>query len=210
MGGGVAFHSGHLLLLARKAYERSLADRSNTLESILMSAITMECFVNEFEELLSSRFIGTSPSELRKCAETMELLEQLRAPLLDKIDGLHLCLKGARIDRGSRMTQDLALLFQLRNALVHRRAERFEWEPDGTAMYEHHKFVKHLAQRGVIEDPAAGSPSSWSQHCLIPPTARWAHNVVVTMAKEIVSWFPEGNFKKTISFHSADWRPIAS
>jgi len=210
MGGGVAFHSGHLLVLARRAYERSLTDRSNALESILMSAITVECFVNEFEELLGSRFLGTSLSELGKCAQTMELLEELRAPLMDKIDGLHLCLKGARIDRGRRMTQDLALLFQLRNALVHRRAERFDWEPDGTGTYEHHKFVKHLAQRGVIADPAAGSPSSWSQHCLVPPTALWAHDVVVTAAKEIVSWFPDGHFKETISFHSADWKLIAA
>jgi hypothetical protein len=210
MPGVVAFHSGHLLLLARKAYERSLADRMYALEAILLSAIALECFVNELEELFTKPLFRASESQLGKVAGTLRLLEELRAPLMDKLDGLHLSLVGIRIDRGRRMTQDVALLVRLRNALVHRRAESFEWEPDGTGTYEHHQFVKQLAQRGVIPNPAAGSPSAWSQHCLVPSTAQWAHDVAVGAANELVAWIPEGEFKKSVWFHCSEWKPIAS
>lgn len=182
----------------------------DAMASIILSALTLECFVNEYEERLESEFLNQGLSPLITLKDTLNLLEEERASLLTKIDAIHLVLVGSRIDRGKLPFQDVRFLNELRNALVHRRPERFEWDfKNPTKEYKPHKFVMHLIQRGVIEKPHPNSPPSWSQYVLVPETARWAHNTVVTVSKDIISWLPSGNFKATTEIMAREWDEIA-
>ena len=202
-------HSGHLLMLSKQAYERSLQQSWEAMASIVLSAISFECFVNECEERLESEYLNQRLDQLSTLRDTLNILEEERASLLTKVDAMHLALVGSRIDRGKLPFQDVRFLFELRNAFVHRRPERFEWEfenPDRE--YEPHKFVRYLTQRGIVQKPNPKNPPSWSQYVLVPETARWAHNTVVVVSKDIVSWFPAGNFKTTTEFMFREWTEI--
>lgn len=203
-------HSGHLLMLSKQAYERSLQRSSDAMASIVLSTLTLECFLNELGARLENEFLHGRLECLSRLKDTLDLLEEERASLLTKIDAVHLVLIGFRIDRGCLPFQDVRFLNELRNALIHRRVERFEWEFDNsTREYEPHKFVKYLMQRGIIQRPPPTNPPSWSQYVLVPEAARWAHNTVARISRDIVSWLPEGNLKTTTSFMVGEWSQIA-
>lgn len=204
-------HSGHLLMLSKQAYERSLQRSWEAMASIILSAITFECFVNECEARLESEYLHQGLDQLCKLRDMLNLLEEERVSLLTKVDTMRLALVGSRIERGKLPFQDVRFLLELRNALVHRRPERFEWDFENQDReYEPHKFVRHLVQRGIIQKPNPKNPPAWGQYVLVPETARWAHNTVVTVSKDICSWFPAGNFKKIIEVSLREWTEIAA
>ncbi len=204
------YHSGHLLTLARKAYERSLSQSSDAMTSIMLSAVSFECHLNELAERLSID-IFTEPSDtLSRLRDTLGLLAESRASVTTRFDAVHLALCGRQIDRGASLFQDLKLLYQLRNALVHRRPEKFEWELVGpTRTYEPHQLVKQFVQRHVIPEPHPSAPPSWSQYVLVPETARWGYNTVVRCSLSACGWLPEGKFKSMTQFLTREWQEIA-
>lgn len=202
-------HSGHLLMQSKQAYERSLQKSWEALASIVLSAVSFECFVNECEERLGSEFLNQKLAPLAALKEMLNILEETHASLLTKVDAMHLILVGSRIDRGKLPFQDVRFLFELRNALVHRRPERFEWDFENLDReYEPHKFVKYLTQRGVIQKPNTKNPPVWSQYVIVPETARWAYNTVIVACKDIFAWLPDGNFKTTTGFMLREYTEI--
>lgn len=202
-------HSGTLLVAARRSYERSLHSREEAMPSIVLSAMTLECFLNELEERLQDGLLVQPSDALALLKGVMSLLEDERASILLKIDAIHLILSGVRIDRGRLPFQDVRFLSELRNSLIHRRPENFKLGRQDQE-YEPHKFVKYLSQRGVISRPPTTNPPSWSQYVLVPQTARWAHNTVVDMVQTIVGWLPPGNLRTTTEFIISDWQAIAT
>lgn len=189
-------HSGTMLLQARKAYERSQRESWDAMTSILLSALALECFVNELDELIANRVLDDAIPELISSRIVTALLEESKASLIPRIDAYHFALRGKPIDRGQGPMQDLKFLIQLRNALVHRKSERMLFPvTDGDGARKTHKFVSYLAARKIIPKSEAHVPGAWSQYVLVPSVAMWAHNTVVDLTMEIVSWLPEGNFK---------------
>lgn len=60
---------------------------------------------------------------------------------------------------GPKSLQDLVFLIQLRNGLIHRKPEKFDYElghPERE--YEPHQYVQYLVSRGVIQGPDSRNP----------------------------------------------------
>lgn len=207
---GTLFHSGHIHMLARRAYERSLEHSWSSMESILLSAIAVECFINEFEETLSSAVLSGGTSRIEALSKTLELLEDAHAQVLTKLDAVHLGLRGTRLDKGGAMAQDLRFLFQLRNAFVHRRAESVAWGDETPQEADTHPFVKHLVRRSVISEPPEHRHTGWSQYVVVPPAARWAYNTSNLVAKAMISWLPPSHTRYVLQTMCADWVDIAA
>ncbi len=129
---------------------------------------------------------------------------------LEKLEAFHLAFKGKKADRGSFPYQDISLLYQLRNELVHRKPEPFgDWDPnDKEKMYEPHKFVRLLSQRGVVTMPPAHLPPIWSQFVLHDRTVKWAFNTAVSGVRFVQSLLPESGFAVITGFMANQIDPI--
>jgi len=196
---------------ARDAYGRSMTKSWDAMTSILLSALALECFVNELDEQIANRVLDDNIAELTASRDITVLLEESKAPLLARIDAYHIALRGGPIDRGRHPLQDIKLLIQLRNALVHRKSERLIFPvSDAGGVVKTHKFVSYFVSRKIIPEPTNMAPVAWSQQVLVPPVATWAHNAVVDMASDIVSWLPNGNFKYISQVHLKDWHKLPS
>lgn len=196
------FHSGNIFTVARRAHERSRSDDSEAMPAIVLSTVALECFVNETIYRVSNGY-GREPIEVySKAANWLELIESKRSGTLEKIEAIYLAFQGTKIDRGAQPYQDLSLLYQLRNELVHRKPEDFgNWNPnDHEQEYKPHKFVSALALKGVIELPSPKMPPVWGQFVLNEKTAKWAFNTAVAAAHLLANLFPEGDFAEISKF----------
>lgn len=196
------YHSGHIFHVARRAHDRSISDDSEAMPAIVLSTVALECFINEITHRIPNGY-GREPIEIfSKAADWLEFIGSKRLSTLEKIEALHLAFKGSKIDRGAQPYQDLSLLYQLRNELVHRKPEGpGNWNPsDHDREYEPHKFVKALAQIGVIEPPPPKAPPVWGQFVLNNKTAKWAFNTAVSGVHFIYNLLPESEFAQITEF----------
>lgn len=205
------YQAGHIFLVARRAYESSIADSSEAMPSIILSTVALECFVNETIERLSKEHIREPDKNLALVASWLEFVESKKGSTLEKLAAFHLAFTGQKADRGQQPYQDLSLLYQLRNDLVHRKPEPFgDWDPnDKERTYEPHKFVRMLAQRGIVTMPPPHLPPIWSQFVLHDRTAKWAFNTAVAGVKYVVSLLPESGFSVITGFITNQIEPIA-
>jgi len=203
-------HSGHILMRARKSYERSAeSDKYEALSSILLSAIGFESFINELEHRLQAETLMQGQPRLCDLAYTLSVLEHRRAGMAQKIEAIHYFLTREKPDWGALPYQDLRFLNSLRNELVHRKPEPFVFSPgDPDRTYEPHRYVQYLVSRRVIDAPNPRNPPQWGAYVVCPQTARWAHNTVVTTLCDLVTKLPEGNFAEVTRFLLRDLKPI--
>lgn len=57
MSNAALFHSGHMLVLARQACERSRSQSSEAMTTIMLAAMSLECSINEIAGIRSARSI---------------------------------------------------------------------------------------------------------------------------------------------------------
>jgi hypothetical protein len=99
--------------------------------------------------------------------------------------------------------QDFALLISIRNALVHKKPEKFHYPTDyesSETEFEPHKFIKRLAERKVIELPPKTELPRWYAYIHKPEVARWSYNVAVQTVELIIGFVPAGLFKDRLLF----------
>lgn len=195
------YHYGRLLGLARKAHERSLSDSSEASVSIMLSVMTLECYVNEFSHRVSRYQESDGLKPLTDLSFMLDVHEKNKNSLLSKIELIHYFLTGFKVDKGSRHFQDLSMLIKLRNALVHRKPEStggFNADPE--AVYGLHPFVKFLVERELIDKPSEKMPPIWSHHINSPVVAAWAHNTVVEAILSTVAMLPDSGTKQIEEF----------
>jgi len=200
------YSSGSLFLLAQKAAERSKKDRRESIVAIILSAICLEAFINEFEDMLSRYISEEDPVSLKTLKHFLRDLEEGKASIKTKVKTVLYILTQDIPKKGGLPYQDFSFLIDLRNHLVHRKAEKFVWDlgkPDKE--YDHHKFVKYLSSRKVIKTPKPSQPPSWSQYIICQEISYWACDTVKAMVNEIVTVVPKTTFYEILNFQS-QWR----
>jgi hypothetical protein len=146
--------------------------------ALILSAISLEAFLNEMVELASFSSDESEPEEIRAFAGILRDLEQQRAQIGLKVQIAHYVLKKKKLNRGESPHQDFALLMDLRNALVHKKPEKWTWMGDDQE-YEPHTLVKRLADRKVIPPPSTDEPPQLFILICSPEVAHWSYNVAV-------------------------------
>jgi len=189
------YHHGIILNRAKKTYERSLKDDDESFVSIMLSAMALECYINDFTHSASQELFQINIKPLRDLSYVLNVLESSRSTLISKIESIHFLLTGSEIDKGSMHIQDLVMLIRLRNELVHRKPESHgDWGVKDKSEFEPHKFVKYFSDRGIIDRPPSNAPPVWSQFINQPIVAKWAYNTVVHNIKDIIRILPPSHF----------------
>ncbi|WP_445357964.1 hypothetical protein [Microbulbifer sp. ANSA005] len=188
-------------MLAKKAYERSKDESWEASVSIMLSAMTLECYVNELSHRVSDFQRHEPIEELKNLGFLLGEYEKNKNSLQSKIELIHFCLSGEKADKGSKYFQDISMLIKLRNALVHRKPEStgdFGADPD--AVYSLHPFTSFLVERGLIHRPSEKMPPVWSYTVSQPSVAAWAYNTVVEAITTTVSMLPDSTTKSIEEF----------
>ena len=119
--------TGSMLLLAEKSCKRSQEDKQESLTAILLSALAFECFINELEDMASRYITSSDADNLQALRDFLVDLEKGDAQIKLKIKTIYYFLTTKRLDMGTLPYQDFNFLTDLRNALVHRKPEKFNW-----------------------------------------------------------------------------------
>lgn len=190
------YHHGHILVLAKNAYKRSLLDSNESFVSVMLSANALECYINDFSHLASAEIFSQEISKVRDMAFVLGQLESSRSTLIAKIASIHYFLSGKEPDKGTVMFQDLQFLIRLRNELIHRKPEDFgTWGGAFDESHKPHSLVQYLSGRKVIAKPDSNDPPVWGQYLNRPEVARWAYNIVTGIIGDIVEKLPPSHLK---------------
>jgi hypothetical protein len=142
--------------------------------SMFLSVASLESYVNEVFVHHDTLLPAVRTEILVKRWRTHE-----RKPLLDKVDLALLLVGGGSVDREVRPAQDVVLLIQLRNALIHFKPEWFDEQK------EHAKLSDRLAGRfapsSFFQMGEPIFPRAWATHAC----TAWA----VRSAKEFIKVF---------------------
>ncbi|HZF12480.1 MAG TPA: hypothetical protein VFE33_27130 [Thermoanaerobaculia bacterium] len=159
-----AFASPILMKLARQAIDRlkqapsDLAwAQEDAAVAIVFSAATIEALVAEFA-LVCNGMRNTAGTEKQRGSVRLKLLV---------LKGM---LPGVPFDTGKLPFQDIALLIDLRDCLVHLKPVE---TTDGS-----HKLLRAAISRGCAASPPAGIEVPWLIQLLTRACAQWAVRVV--------------------------------
>jgi len=194
---GQKFHSNRLFLLAAESISDIAQNNRSHEVPILLSAISVEAFVNE---------IPIIAQENREYPFLKMLLddEAERNSTLFKIQIIHFAFTGKQLDKGSRPFQDVQLLFELRNMIVHLKPEAIQFSSDiedGEPIQKKSKIVSSFISRGIIKEHA-NFASGWTDYLLVRPVAEWAVNTALQTMKWISDLPPKGNFRNYLKAFS--------
>jgi hypothetical protein len=194
------YHGGHMLELARRAYERSQKAGTEAEVSIILSAVAVEAFLNEIADLASSH---ADTPQIIDLADLLLETEKANIQPLFKLRLAFMALTGRLPSRGDALMQNVAALMSLRNALVHLKPQRVqrpaEDEAAGAHPQDFPKPILHLTNPKVIRLPEK-RPYSWRQLVSTPEVARWAYNVAVRAMLDLAVAIPAGEFKEVVHF----------
>lgn len=190
-----------MFFLAKKACLRAQVEPEESLTAILLSAVSFECFLNEFESIADDLIGPTDSSQLQLLRDILSDLEKGKAHIRTKVKAIHFFITLQRLDFGQPPYQDLLILIEIRNALVHRKPEKFEIEINNPGKkYEPHRLVKFLADRKIIKRPPNSNPSLFSEILMKPEVAKWAYDTAALVIKDICIKIPKSRFADRIHF----------
>jgi len=192
MSKGYKFSNNRLFLLAKQAESRIINDNGSE-ETIILSAASIEAFINELPYIIG--FTYKSPSAINILKE----INSQRIPILFRIRMLYFILTLKEFDKGSQPYQDIDLLFSLRNMILHREIESFEFPRDENNPSKNLNIVKSFVSRGIIKQ-TNNLADGWSQHLLVQPVASWATITALETYRWISSLIADEESRNLIKF----------
>lgn len=169
--------SGDFMILLRRMYMMSLEESLTgkvarhginsfafgANAAYVIAAASVEAFVNE-AFLSQASFVTKSPSISKMPSDWIESIE-----LSTKIILVPQLLFGRSFERDAQPYQDMCLLINIRNDMVHFKMS-----------YTFPKYVGHLSERGIaLEAPSVsinGADYAWPHKLSCTEGIRWAHN----------------------------------
>jgi hypothetical protein len=183
--------------MIRKARGAATAASRNDwrgLDAIIYSALAVEAFVNDFgtmAALLEGK--GRVPA-VRIAAKALERAEKKRRPTMDKVIAVARWLSGSKPSKGAAPLQQLALLLDLRNHIVHSRADILDGQ-DRAAGIE--ALLVRVHAQGDLVPKNLRQLNDWRFMLdMSPGVALWALEVARAVALWINDLCPESEVKK--------------
>ncbi|QIK95909.1 hypothetical protein G7076_04995 [Sphingomonas sp. HDW15A] len=106
----------------------------------------------------------------------------VKKPLFDRCDAVLQHLGKPKLDKGAKLSQELNLLRELRNALAHPKAE---WSDD-LVLYA--DLTKKLIQWKVPLSPFVAKPSdAFPLGCMSAGASKWAHDTAIAFINHLRS-----------------------
>jgi hypothetical protein len=169
----------------RKGGERA------ALISVVFAAVSLEAFFNELVEMAQdfSEYQDAQPI-VGTFAQLMSDLNKFHSPIAHRFQMAHWLLTGGPYEDHSEPFQELRLLFQVRNDLMHFKPDPLmeEGEPKPTQT-----TLAKLRSKNILNDsPGPESSRSWLQSIGTKAVAEWACNVCSLVTADLVPKLPEG------------------
>jgi hypothetical protein len=215
-GRGLVTHWFHYLMIAREARDRATEIMSanpdmipsESLIAIVMSALTVEAFINELGEAADMEGIRrenmTSPTldMLRGLAKEIAAVEASRGSTASKYQAASQVLSGYAFPRGLLPFQDLQKLLSLRDLLVHLRPGD-QVEADGNIV-PRINLIRSFQQAGLTRTrdrrPGHDVPGgmSWLNEIETAAMATWAYAAACGIIRAIGRTLPQGGIPTPI------------
>lgn len=193
------FVADELLRLAKEACKRSESDPSEAIVAVVLSAVSIEAFLNDMVEFASAYSdMDGEPEEVAAFASILKDLESQRAQIRLRVQIGYYIFEKKKLNKGELPYQDFHLLMDLRNALVHKKPEKWTWSGDDQE-YEPHRLVKRLADRKVIRQAPSDKPPEFFFLVCSSAVARWSYNVAVDMVQFLADCVPPSQLKKALA-----------
>ncbi|WP_447970330.1 hypothetical protein [Nitrospira sp. M1] len=201
-----------------------LGHETQALIPIIFSIMSLECFVNEIE-MLDRAFddadnpgipdsLGESNSKIKKPEFDRDYLEE-------KLLNVKRKLTNIEFDKGKKPFQDLKLLCDLRNALVHFKGEKFlELDSSGYPKFtldsttHQKKVIDGLRSRKLLKfnEPSTQLPTDRPVGLIelvgTPEVAKWACNTVAEIVHSITNFTEYSNQTFLIKGYSCLYKKI--
>lgn len=204
-------HTASILLYVAKSSHDALDENLSPTEpteayphgliAIVFAASAFEAFVNELAELTNGTgdTPGVNDPTIVRLSKALCEAEDRRRPtrVKYKLAGKML---GKGFDRDRSPWQDLDLLIDIRNAIMHLRPTRFSVGGEGWFSISGEDLVAELRQRTALPSlPPKSVMATWLNWLVFRAVARWAVNTTVQAVLTIVSALPEGQFKESVA-----------
>jgi hypothetical protein len=196
----------NLLDISRDSYDAihpSLRERDRAgfhpLVTIVFAAAAVEAFINEVGELArmeQPNYLPPEPPQVVAFGGVLEELEDTHASVLNKFSIGRFVLSGTPFDRGCRLYQDFALLFDVRNAIMHMKPFH-EWSrgEQGDIVTHTHKIVARLEAKNLVAQCDLTS-TPWAQQISTPGVAQWALNTAIAVMNSACDAMPHSSLKE--------------
>jgi hypothetical protein len=178
---------------ARRACERATTamksgapSEDDALIAVILSAASLEAFLNELLEVASSP--PSKPEYLLAFVDLLSEMDEVRASIRSRFYTARFLLPGPNFRKGHQPYQDLDLIFAVRDHVLHLRPESLSRDGSGRQ-----KLYKRLEARHLITHTAA--LASTLSEIQTVKVASWACNVVV----DVVDFFKQGSLADTDS-----------
>jgi hypothetical protein len=194
---GVYLDAGGLFSAARAASERMHAAperagdvcTTDSLIAIVFAAASVEGFLNELAELARSLNNNVANPGFEKVDRFGKLAvdaEESRASAKFKFRLAEAVFESATMSKGTQPYQDLCLLIDLRNALIHLKPSSREG------------ILKQLEGRNLLADELTDNVS-WLRRATTRATAEWALKTADSAIEYLARLVPEGSFKVLVN-----------
>lgn len=167
------------------------------LTSIVFATAALEAFINELADFANEP-LYSEPLDptFAAFAGLMEELEKSRASTLSKFWFGKWSLSATSYDKGAQPYQDLALLLDLRNALVHPKfLDRLDQESDEMPGYTRSvdppTVITKLESKCILAETPSGSALTWIALITTKATARWACNTSSAIVLSFLEALPK-------------------
>lgn len=202
-----SYNSLHLMGLAQKSFDRVDDSTSESQIVIILATMALEAFINELQHSAEVLLKLKKSDPVEMVARLLGEGEKEHASPLFKIQIAYAAMTGKPADTGSQPFQDLKLLFQLRNLLVHAKPDPLDMI-GGDNPPALPQMVRKFVSRALITQPKGKSRSSWQHYVIVPDVAKWAYNSVVRAQKWLSKAAPSGPLKQMLRVMIADIKEI--
>jgi len=180
------FPCGHLFKLATLSNKRAAKDSEEALATVVLSAIAVEAFINDFAFAVAGLSTKESPSSLSELVDAHRSRGWKRRSLDTKILTMFKLLTKRDLPKNDQLRKAFALLVELRNMLVHMKTEKIVY-PAPSA----HPLYDRLTAQGLTLEtfPRDRScPSVLLAHCQV---AEWSLRTAMATARLLLEAMPE-------------------
>jgi len=200
--------ASRLLHLAVWATRESRARSEMALVSIVFSAIWLEAYFNQLLELIDFRVkakLEKAPPNVIAAIEAQRELERKKLRLPEKIDDFVTRVAGQQQDRGASPYQELALLIELRDVLVHCWPTRVRATGDNVPLASDRSnfkktdiaaLLERLANRRVLARDYIATTPPILEALRRPEVARWALEAAQLVARHVANCFSSDRMKQ--------------
>lgn len=180
--------------------------RLDAIDSIVMSVIAIEAFINEVTELaLESRDLD--PDIVKSLGRVLKESEASNASLKLKYMLTYQVLSGQTYDASKEPFQDMHLLIELRNAIVHYKPlDKFESSEEGNIVQKPVRILSKLESKKILSNVRSQGDlkykdkliTSWLYEISTKACAVWACRISEEVIKSTIAIFPDGHLKRIL------------